>query len=237
MSDKRVRKYLQAGTMECMLLCMGVALVVGIGFITIGFWKTVLLAILLIIGLFIGGVSNKREVLSDWYNRLFPARAKQEATRRQLAEQVRRTVSNQDFDRDEEPVRDEDAGEFLDSLSGKAEEAAEAFGEQAEETLDTLKDKAEDVFEAAADKAEDVCETVCDKAEDVFEAAAEKAEDVFEAGKETVTAAADEAAGVGEAAAEAVEAFAGDAKEAAQDALDDVGAAAKDALDELKKEE
>ena len=226
MSDKRVRKYLQAGTMECMLLCMGVALVVGIGFITIGFWKTVLLAILLIIGLFIGGVSNKREVLSDWYNRLFPARAKQEATRRQLAEQVRRTVSNQDFDRDEEPVRDEDAGEFLDSLSGKAEEAAEAFGEQAEETLDTLKDKAEDVFETAAEKAQDACDTVC-----------EKAEDVFEAGKETVKAAADEAAGVGEAAAEAVEAFAGDAKEAAQDAMDDVGAAAKDALDELKKEE
>ena len=30
MSDKRVRKYLQVGTMECMLLCMGVAIAAAV---------------------------------------------------------------------------------------------------------------------------------------------------------------------------------------------------------------
>ena len=79
MSDKRVRKYLQVGTMECMLLCMGVALLIGIGFFTLGFWRTLLLAVLLLIGMFIGGVTNKREMMSDLSNKLFPARAQQAA--------------------------------------------------------------------------------------------------------------------------------------------------------------
>ena len=45
--------------MECMLLCMGIALLVGIGLFTIGFWKTAVLGLLLGLGVFIGGVTNK----------------------------------------------------------------------------------------------------------------------------------------------------------------------------------
>ena len=123
MSDKRVRKYLQVGTMECMLLCMGVALLIGIGFFTLGFWRTLLLAVLLLIGMFIGGVTNKREMMSDISNKLFPARAQQAARNLQLADQVRRTVNSKDFD--DEP-EEEPAAELADQAEEAVQEAAAA---------------------------------------------------------------------------------------------------------------
>ena len=188
MSDKRVRKYLQVGTMECMLLCMGVALLIGIGFFTLGFWRTLLLAVLLLIGMFIGGVTNKREMMSDISNQLVPARAQQAARNLQLADQVRRTVNSKDFD--DEP-EEEPAAELADQAEEAVQEAAAAAEDLAEEAEETVQEAAESaaytleslddqVQEAAAD----VKDAVQEAAETVKDFAEEKVQDVSEAAED-----------------------------------------------------
>ena len=54
-TEKKIRKFLQVGTLECMILCVVLAIIVGILFITIGFWKTLLITALVLVALFIGG--------------------------------------------------------------------------------------------------------------------------------------------------------------------------------------
>ncbi len=212
MSDKRVRKYLQVGTMECMLLCMGVALLIGIGFFTIGFWRTLLLALLLLLGMFIGGVTNKREMMADVSNKLFPARAQQAARNQQLAEKVRRTVNNEDFD--EEPA--EAVQEAAAELQEKAEdvvEKAEDVAQEAAEAVTGAAEKAAYTVESLGDQAQ---EAVSD-AQDAVQDAAEKAEDFVQEKAEAISEAAQEAA---DAAEEGVKKAADAAQDAAADLLD-----------------
>ena len=170
MSDKRVRKFLQVGTMECMLLCMGIALLVGIGLFTIGFWKTAVLGLLLGLGVFIGGVTNKREVLSRWYNRLFPARAQLNARNQQLVEQVRRTVSNADFD-DQQPepvsVVQEPAAEVKEAVQDFAFEVREQAEDLAQDAVEAVQDTAEAARDAAADLAGQADQAVSDIQEEI----------------------------------------------------------------------
>ena len=211
MSDKRVKKYLQVGTMECMLLCMGIALLVGIGFISIGFWKTLLLALLLLIGLFIGGVSNKGEVIQNCYNRLFPGRVQREASRQQLAEQVRRTVNNKDFDEDDaeaQPAEEAAAAaeEALDQAAGQAEAAVQEAGEAAQTLAQEAGDAAQDVKDTAetiAQEAGEAVQAVREKAEDIVHSAEQEAQSALEEVKEKV---ADTAQDVNQAAQDAADA-------------------------------
>ncbi len=216
MSDKRVKKYLQVGTMECMLLCMGIALLVGIGFISIGFWKTLLLALLLLIGLFIGGVSNKGEVIQNCYNRLFPGRVQREASRQQLAEQVRRTVNNKDFDEDDaeaQPAEEPAAAaeEALDQAAGQAEAAVQEAGEAAQ----TLAQEAGDAVQAAAQDVKDTAETIAQEAGEAVQAVREKAEDIVHSAEQEAQSALEEVR-------EKVTDTAQDVNQAAQDAADAV---------------
>ena len=208
MSDKRVRKYLQVGTMECMLLCMGVALLIGIGFFTIGFWRTLLLAVLLVLGMFIGGVTNKREMMADAANKLFPARAQQAARNLQLAEKVRRTVNNEDFE--EEPAEEAAA-----ELADQAEEAAEAAADLAEEAKETVAEAAESAaytLESLGDQAQEAAAEVKDAVQDAAEAAGDFAE-------EKVQEVSEAAQDVADAAEEGVKKAAGAVEEAASDLL------------------
>ena len=213
MSDKRVRKYLQVGTMECMLLCMGVALLIGIGFFTIGFWRTLLLALLLLLGMFIGGVTNKREMMADVSNKLFPARAQQAARNQQLAEKVRRTVNNEDFD--EEPA-EEAVQEAAAELQEKAEDVAEKAEDVAQEAVDVVTDAAEKAaytVESLGDQAQEAVS----EAQDAVQDAAEKAEDFVQEKAEAISDAAQEAA---DAAEEGVKKAADAAQDAAADLLE-----------------
>ncbi len=213
MSDKRVRKYLQVGTMECMLLCMGVALLIGIGFFTIGFWRTLLLALLLLLGMFIGGVTNKREMMADVSNKLFPARAQQAARNQQLAEKVRRTVNNEDFD--EEPA-EEAVQEAAAELQEKAEDVAEKAEDVTQEAAEAVTDAAEKAaytVESLGDQAQEAVS----EAQDAVQDAAEKAEDFVQEKAEAISDAAQEAA---DAAEEGVKKAADAAQDAAADLLD-----------------
>ena len=223
MSDKRVRKYLQVGTMECMLLCMGVALLIGIGFFTIGFWRTLLLAVLLVLGMFIGGVTNKREMMADVANKLFPARAQQAARNLQLAEKVRRTVNNEDFE--EEPA-EEAAAELADQAEETVQEAAEAVQEQAQEAAEAAADLAEEAKETVTEAAESAAYTLESLGDQAQEAAAEVKDAVQDAAEaagdfaeEKVQEVSEAAQDVADAAEESVKKAAGAVEEAAADLL------------------
>ena len=65
-------KILQVGTAECAVFFAALAMVLALLFLALGFWKTVLIAVLVCLGLFIGGVKNKKQWLTEKINRLFP---------------------------------------------------------------------------------------------------------------------------------------------------------------------
>ena len=62
------------GTPECAVFSAIVAMLLGFLFLWIGFWKTLLLFVLMLIGGFIGGVEDKQEKIRGLVNRLFPAK-------------------------------------------------------------------------------------------------------------------------------------------------------------------
>ena len=204
MSDKRVRKYLQVGTMECMLLCMGVALLVGIGFFTLGFWKTLLLVLLLLAGMFIGGVTNKREMVNDVSNKLFPGRAQQAARNQMLAEKVRKTVNNTDFE-DEAEAYEEEAETAAETVAEAVHETAEKAKDAAEELGGAVSDKAQEVVQDAKEVVQDAKETVQSTAEDVQDFAQEAKEKVLDDAQEAKEAVTDKVEEIGEAVQDAAE--------------------------------
>ena len=63
------------GTPECAVFSSCVAMVLGLLFLWLGFWKTLFIFCLMLIGLFIGGVEDKQEWIRNLVNRLFPPRA------------------------------------------------------------------------------------------------------------------------------------------------------------------
>lgn len=62
------------GTPECAVFSAVVAMLLGLLFLWIGFWKTLLIFVLMLIGAFIGGVEDKQDWIRGLVNRLFPAK-------------------------------------------------------------------------------------------------------------------------------------------------------------------
>lgn len=69
-----MEKMLKVGTPECAIFSGVVAMVAAIFILLLGFWETVLVAILALLGVFVGGVKDKKEWLRNGINRLFPAK-------------------------------------------------------------------------------------------------------------------------------------------------------------------
>ncbi len=77
MSDKWknfVQNMFKIGTPECALFFGAAAMVLALLFLTVGFWETILIALLVCVGAFIGGVKDKKEWIRKTVNRLFPPR-------------------------------------------------------------------------------------------------------------------------------------------------------------------
>lgn len=72
----------RVGTPECAIFCAVVAMVIAVLILLLGFWKTVLVIALVMIGLVIGGVSNKMEKIKKLINSVFPQK-KSELIRRE----------------------------------------------------------------------------------------------------------------------------------------------------------
>ena len=72
---EQFKSCLTIGTPECAAL-MGVAgLVLGILFLLLGFWRTLLVVAIMLLGVFIGGVKDKKAFLAKVVNKLFPQRS------------------------------------------------------------------------------------------------------------------------------------------------------------------
>ena len=70
--NETFRNMFRIGTPECAIFFGAVAMVLALLFLTIGFWRTLLVAALVTAGAFIGGVSNKKDWFRGVINRLFP---------------------------------------------------------------------------------------------------------------------------------------------------------------------
>lgn len=57
------------GTMECAVACGLVGIIVALMLLIIGVWKTLLICGLVAVGVFIGGVRDKRAFILRWINK------------------------------------------------------------------------------------------------------------------------------------------------------------------------
>ena len=62
----------QIGTAECALLCGTVGLIIGTLLVTVGFWKTLLVALFTALGVFLGGTANKKQGIQAFFQTVFP---------------------------------------------------------------------------------------------------------------------------------------------------------------------
>lgn len=62
------------GTPECAVFCAVLAMVLGLLLLWVGFWNTVLIFLLMLLGAFIGGVKNKKQWIKTMLNRVIPDR-------------------------------------------------------------------------------------------------------------------------------------------------------------------
>ena len=169
-TEKKIRKFLQVGTLECMIFGVVLAIIVAILFMTIGFWKTLLVVAVVAVALFITGVKDKKAFVGKAVGKIAPQRDSypaKSAKREELEQKVRETVNK---------VED-DAEEAADEIAEDAEEAAEELQDKAEETVAAAEEKAEDLAEEVKQEAE----ALKDQAADAAEAAQEKAENTVEA--------------------------------------------------------
>ena len=65
--------FLKVGTAQCAAFCGFLGLVLAVLLLTIGFWRTLMLAVFMLVGAFIGGVKDKRSFLQEKLSGLIPS--------------------------------------------------------------------------------------------------------------------------------------------------------------------
>lgn len=68
-----IRELLKWGTPSCGVVCAILGAIAGVMVVTMGFWKTVLVAVFTFIGAFLGGVKNKPAAIKRFLNRILPS--------------------------------------------------------------------------------------------------------------------------------------------------------------------
>lgn len=96
-SDLTARIF-QIGTAECAVFFALVAMVLALLFLALGFWQTVLIAALMAVGLFIGGVKDKKAWIAQRVNKLFPPKQNvpYHASNEEIQRAVRAVKENQE---------------------------------------------------------------------------------------------------------------------------------------------
>ena len=114
------------GTPECSIFFAVVAMVLAILFLSLGFWNTVLVLLIMGLGAFLGGVKDKKGWLKKLLNRLVPDR-KMVPYREQNPEILRAVRKATDAaDTAEEAIRAEEAPQAEEApLASQGEENAD----------------------------------------------------------------------------------------------------------------
>ena len=76
-TGKSLKNIFRVGTPECALFCGSMAMVLVLLFLVIGFWKTLLVAVITAAAMFVGGVKNKPACFKRIINGVFPARERE----------------------------------------------------------------------------------------------------------------------------------------------------------------
>lgn len=72
--DEFFKNMLTIGTPQCAVFLGLTALVLAVLFLTVGFWGTLFIALLMALGVFIGAVKDKKAAVRAFINRVFPPR-------------------------------------------------------------------------------------------------------------------------------------------------------------------
>lgn len=72
MDEKRTNPFFTKGTPQCGMLLGVVGVLAALSFLTLGFWRTLLMAAFAAIGYYIGAVRNKSNAFRDTVNKVFP---------------------------------------------------------------------------------------------------------------------------------------------------------------------
>ncbi len=152
--------FLKVGTPQCALFCGFLGLVLAVLLLTIGFWRTLMLAVFMLLGAFIGGVKDKRAFVQEKLSALVPSGEKKP---------YRATVYP--------------AGMTPDRKTAPAAEPAEEEEEEEEEAVE----EAEDAQTPAEDEdvSDPVEETEAEEASDSEEDDGEEEKTSWSAGPET----------------------------------------------------
>ena len=67
-----MKKMFKVGTPECAISFAVITMVLAILFLMVGFWRTLLILLLMAVGAFLGGVKDKKQFFLNIINRLFP---------------------------------------------------------------------------------------------------------------------------------------------------------------------
>lgn len=121
-----MKKAFKPGNPECAIFCVVVALITAILFLTIGFWSTLLIMALVVVALFIGGVSDKKATFKKAADKVAPVKDK--------VYQMR-------------DARVAKAIEEAKAQEAQAQAAVEEAKEEITETVEEVKEAAEEVVE------------------------------------------------------------------------------------------
>ena len=102
-------RILQVGTAECAIFYAVLAMILALLFLALGFWKTVLIAALVCVGLFLGGVKNKKQWITDKINQLFPPKQNipYRAEKSDIERAVKAVTEKKEAEAAEAPVPDD----------------------------------------------------------------------------------------------------------------------------------
>lgn len=106
-----LKKILHVGTPECAVFAGVLAMVLAVLILCVGLWKTLLVAVFVAIGLFIGGVPDKKNKLKNLLNRLFPAKGSSTVNREDLMNELGKTLRSASFRKNDNGEPDENSVE------------------------------------------------------------------------------------------------------------------------------
>ena len=131
---------LTVGTPQCALACAFLGAVVAVLLLTIGFWKTLFIALFIFAGLFVGGVRDKGECIRSATEAVLPRKE----VKVYQAQEKKPVPQAEEPDEETEEDEDEEEGETEEGDPDDAEEEEEAGDEEEAEVEEEDGDEGED---------------------------------------------------------------------------------------------